>query len=1071
MKRILLSVLIVLGLAVPNFLHARKISVSKITTSVRSEKKVHPIENYLSGTAERLDNFSRNSNKLLVLLIEFQEDNDPQSTGNGTFLQNPEGYPVKLGAPPHDHEFFTTQLQALNYYYLAASFGSYDLEYSIFPVSSPGDFLAYTLPHEMAYYNPPGADVDLMISRFEEYFQDAFTIADADENIDFSQYGHYMFIHAGADWQHDIFGDTPADIPSFFIRVGTGKEVIVDDDIVINHACNVPEMITQDIQDEQDGSITIYSNYGVVNAVFAHEFGHSLGFVDLYNTRNFTPQVGVFDIMDSGGNAGLLVVYDENDNLYYFEGSMPILPGAWSRMLAWEDIFRTRGIFKDISELEFNETIELLPAEHLFDPPQATTEIPCFVKVPLSDTEYILIENRQVDPDGDSGISVWASVDSTVILYPTYPYHLPGEDPTYEYDYFLPGWPMAEPTGEFNYDIGGGLLIWHIDEAILAENDNFENNTINIHHSHRAVKIIEADNIDDIGNMYSMFWEGTQYEPFFKFMPVIDEEGYFTSWDDETIININGDEEFIGTIFNEELSAVSAPALITNTGAPSIFSLYDISNYSIEPGIERIMSFKFGSHLFDGTEKIAQFDSLKAIGHVGTSLGFPTFPVLKENEINFFSLIDEYWADNYGIALPFDKTPAHPIFPVDRNLDEEDEYNIISNNILSQITTSSVENMVFTEIITDAPLFINQNESWLEPSFIVPAADSLYIFLPDETYKVEIPEAKCAFDGKNLIAATTDRIHFNPDPMLDGAPYYEVYIDNYDTSYTPVCYRDAVNNSHNATFVQNNDGNIYKIKEGNAEKIFSLYPYTSAKPSQLALGHFLDDGQVYLVFGAENRVFAITLDGTLAPGFPAYLDDRIIKPESYPRIIKFGEEIILLFEETNSGYIAVNKDARLSIQHSFSWRKTEVIDQFYWNEQSEKQYYLYSDAENNLFASYIENVAENPIIWNGYRNQNFSLYIGEISPQVSSTDKMTAYAFPNPAKKGEVRIKVVNAKDDIDIKIFDIAGNIVFKRKVEKGTGDDRDILWNTRKIATGVYFGIVRSEGEVKKVPIAIIN
>lgn len=1070
MKRILLSVLIVLGLVVPNFSHARKISVSKITTPVQSEKKVHPIENYLSGTAERLDSFSRNSNKLLVLLIEFQEDNDPQTTGNGTFLQDPEGYPISLGSPPHDHEFFTTQLQALNYYYLAASFGSYDLEYDIFPISSSGDFQAYTLPHEMAYYNPPGADVDLMISRFEEYFYDAFTIADADENIDFSMYDHYMFIHAGADWQNDILGDTPADIPSFFIRVGTGKEVIVDDNIVIDHACNVPEMITQDIHPDPDDA-TIFYNYGVVNAVYAHEFGHSIGFVDLYNTKNFTPQVGVFDIMDSGGNAGLLVVSDANDNLYYFEGSLPTLPGVWSRMLAWEDIFRTRGIFKDISELEFNETIELLPAEHLFDPPQATTEIPCFIKVPLSDTEYILIENRQVDPDGDSGISVWLSDDGRVILYPTYPDHLSDDNPTYEYDYFLPGWSMAGPTDEFNYDIGGGLLIWHIDEAILAENNNFENNTVNIYHSHRAVKIIEADNIDDIGNPYSMFWEGTQYEPFFKFMPVIDEEGYFTGWDDETIININGDEVFIGTIFNGELSAVSAPALMTNTGDSSIFSLYDISSYSIEPGVERIMSFKFGSHLFDGTEKIAQFDSIKAIGHVGTSLGFPAFPVLKENELNFFSFIDEHWADNFGIALPFDKTPTQPIFPINRNLNGEDEYNIVSNTILSQITTSSIEYMAFTEIITDAPLFIGQDESWLEPSFIVPAADSLYMFLPEEAHKFEIPEAKCAFDGKNLIAATTDRIHFIPEPMLEGAPYYEVHIDNYDTSYTPVCYKDVVNTVYNATFVQDNNGNIYRIKEGNAEKIFSLYPYTSAKPSQLALGHFLDDGQVYLVFGAENRVFAITLDGTLAPGFPAYLDDRIIKSESYPRIIKFGEEIILLFEEADNGYIAVNKEAKISIQHSFSWQKTETIDQFYWNEQSEKLYYLYSDADNNLFASYIENVDEDPIIWNGYRNQHYSIYNGEISSQVSSADKMTAYAFPNPAKKGEVRIKVINAKDDIDIKIFDIAGNIIFKRKVEKGTGDDRDILWNTRKIATGVYFGIVQSEGEVKKVPIAIIN
>jgi M6 family metalloprotease-like protein len=1066
MKRILLSILIVLGFVVPNFLQARKIPVSKITAPVRSEKKIHPIENYLSGTAERLDSFSRNSNKLLVLLIEFQEDNDPQSTGNGTFIQDPEGYPISLGTPPHDHEFFTTQLQALNYYYLAASFGSYDLESDIFPISSPGDFLAYTLPHEMAYYNPPGADTDLMISRFEEYFQDAFTIADADENIDFSQYDHFMFIHAGADWQHDIFGDTPADIPSFFIRVGTGKEVIVDDGIVIDHACNVPEMITQDIDDEQDGSITIYLNYGVVNAVFAHEFGHSLGFVDLYNTMYFTPQVGVFDIMDSGGNAGLLVVSDDNDNLYYFEGSMPILPGAWSRMLAWEDIFRTRGIFKDISELEFNETIELLPAEHLFDPPQATTEIPCFVKVPLSDTEYILIENRQVDPDGDSGIGVWASDDGRVILYPTYPAHLPGEDPTYEYDYFLPGWPMAEPTGEFYYDIGGGLLIWHIDEAILAENDNFENNTINIYHSHRAVKIIEADNIDDIGNVYSMFWEGTQYEPFFKFMPVIDEEGYFTGWDNETIININGDEEFIGTIFNEELSAVSAPALITNTSDPSIFSLYDISSYSIEPGVERIMSFKFGSHLFDGTEKIAQFDSLKAIGHVGTSLGFPTFTALKETELNFFSLLDEHWADNFGIVLPFDKMPAQPIFPVDLNLDGEDEYMIINETELYLTTTDGIQTHYFMSYFSEPPLFIED----ISVS-ITPLHDGIHIDDIENSLSttLDISDARIAFNG-TFVVATNENGLYLIDPVNSNIESF-INIPNSRNDFSPVCYKDAVNSAYNATFVQDNTGNIYKIKEGNTEKIFSLYPYTSAKPSQLALGHFLDDGQVYLVFGAEDRAFAITLNGTLAPGFPAYLDDRIIKPESYPRIIKFGEEIILLFEEADNGYIAVNKYAKISIQHSFSWRKTEVIDQFYWNEQSEKLYYIYSDADNNLFSSYIENVYEDPIIWNGYRNQNYSLYYGEISPYVSSTDKMTAYAFPNPAKKGEVRIKVVNAKDDIDIKVFDIAGNIVFKKKVEKGTGDDRDILWNTRKIATGVYFSIVRSKGEVKKVPIAIIN
>ncbi|MCK4312651.1 MAG: T9SS type A sorting domain-containing protein, partial [Candidatus Cloacimonetes bacterium] len=397
--------------------------------------------------------------------------------------------------------------------------------------------------------------------------------------------------------------------------------------------------------------------------------------------------------------------------------------------------------------------------------------------------------------------------------------------------------------------------------------------------------------------------------------------------------------------------------------------------------------------------------------------------------------------------------------------------NIICDNILSQITTSSVEYTAFPEIITDAPLFIGQDESWLEPSFIVPTADSLYIFLSNKTPNFEIPEAKCAFNGEHLIAAATDRIYFIPDVMLDCVPYYEVHIDNYDTSYTPICYKDAVNTAYNATFVQNNTGNIYRIKEGNAEKIFRLSPYTSSLPSQLSIGDFLDDGQVYLVFGAGNRVFAITLNGTLAPGFPAYLDDKIMKPESYPRIIKFDNETILLFEEKDKGYIGVNRNAKISLQHSFYWQKTNLFDQFYWDELSEKLYYIYADANSYLYASYLENITEDPIIWNGFRNNNYSLYSGSIEYQPGDANKLTAYAFPNPAKKGEVRIRVQNAKNNIDLKVFDIAGNIIHKVKVEKEANDIQDIRWNTSKLASGVYFGIIKSKGEVKKIPIAIIN
>jgi hypothetical protein len=349
---------------------------------------------------------------------------------------------------------------------------------------------------------------------------------------------------------------------------------------VIDHACNVPETISQDIDSVPEGDKTFVSNYGFINAVMVHEFGHSIGFADLYNTMNNSPQVGYYDIMDSGGAP--LIGADLDDTIYWLEGIYPALPGSWSRIMAFEDDYRARGILKDITEFDLTEPINVLPSSKVFDANALNDSTAYIVKIPLNDTEYLLIENRQIDPDGDGGNVVMTSNDDRVILYPTYPLPNPDNSNNYEYDFLLPGFTRPDQADEYTLNYGGGLLVWHIDDAILAENDNYINNTVNIRHSNRAVKIIEADNIDDIGNPYSMFWQGTAYEPFFKYMPVIDEDENFQGWDDEHIINSNGELEFIGQIFSEELSSTSLPALNNNNGDPSIFSIYDISSYPVE---------------------------------------------------------------------------------------------------------------------------------------------------------------------------------------------------------------------------------------------------------------------------------------------------------------------------------------------------------------------------------------------------------------------------------------------------------------------------------------------------------
>ncbi|MEA2097169.1 MAG: T9SS type A sorting domain-containing protein [Candidatus Cloacimonadota bacterium] len=1065
MKKILLSALIVLVLSIPELSYAKKFIIQKDIIHSAKERKVHPLEKEFTRPRNISNINSRDYNKILVLLIDFQEDSLSTTTGNGKFLQDPTGYSFPIGRPPHNQTYFSMQLEALTYYYDAVSFGDFQAEIDIFPQAVAGeDFTGYTLPHEMSYYNPIGAGSELMIERFEQYFLDCFNTADEDGNINFSQYEHFIFIHAGSDWQHDVWGDTPSDLPSFYIVVGDGKEAIVDDGtVIINHACNIPETIIQDSEPDDSGSITIVPNWGVINAVMVHEFGHSLGFVDLYNTKNYTPQVGYFDIMDSGGLTAISLGVDETGNgqadIYYeVEGIFPALPGAWSRIIAFEDSYRARGILKDIDEFKFDSKITVLPAEKMFDAATITDSSAYFIKIPLTDTEYLLVENRQVDPDGDGGAYPCTSEDQRVVLYPTYPDPNPSSDPTYEYDYLLPGW-ISDDYSSY----GGGLLIWHIDEKILYENNNFENNTINTHHSSRAVKVIEADGLEDIGNLSSMFWRGTSFEAFYKYYPLFDEEGWFIGWDNDYIVNNNGELEFIGTMFNDRFGATTKPALMTNDGDPFLYSIYDISSCSVEYGMERTMSFKFGTDLFDVTQKIAEFDSIRAIGYVGNINDWPTFPIVSENGIDFISLVDQSWQDTLDVDIIYDPTPTQPILALDPNDDGEDEHYFINDSDLSIISPYMNDLENYSSNISDAPMFI---PNWLTPALVVPTEDSLFI----GEYEYDIQNAKCVFNGEQLIVASENSIHFISDPELDGALYLQIDIEEYDQNHIPICYDDT-NSNYDSVFLQNADGDIFRIRNSEIEEIFKLSPYTSEEPSQLAIGDFLDDGQIYIVFGAGDRVFAITIDGTLAPGFPAYLDNKQIKPAAYPRIITFGDENVILLEEMDNGFVAINEDAELSISHSFFWEKVNTLDQFYWDEDIQQLHFIYSDVSSNLYTSYLENIEEDPIIWNGYRNGGYNIYSGSIQYQTNQDDALTAFCFPNPTRYGEVRVKVINAKADIDLKIFDIAGNIVWRDTVEKAANDSQDIRINTSKMASGVYFGIVSSEKEIKKISFAIIN
>ena len=1021
--------------------------------------KRHPASDYFSKQYQsyQADAKSPNFNKLLVLLVDFQEDNNPNTTGNGKFVTSPDtSYKFIIDSPPRNRQYYETHMEALKYYYRAVSYENYQLDYNVYPKNQQ----AYTLPHEMAYYHPANSSSSLFISRIEEYFHDVFTVADLDPEIVFANYDHYMIIHAGSDWQHDTQGNSPSDLPSFFIRVGTGKEVIVDDGAtIISYACNVTETITQDTYESIEGDYTYVYGYGAVNAVFAHEFGHSLGLVDLYNTANSRPMVGVFDIMDSGGQGQITIPDADIPNKYYaIEGALPAMPGAWSRNLIFGDIYKEKGITRSLSTkyVDFGNDQLIRAAETKYIP----DNIPNFYEIPLNDKEYLLIENRSIDPDGDGGTSMKSALNGRIALYPC-PYV--GEDFTYEYDWLLPSW--MDMNGNW---YGGGLLIWHIDNQRLFDTgftgsdgefvSNFENNSVNTFFAKRSVRVIEADNLPDLGNPASWFWTGTAYEFFFRNKPVLDQNGMFVQWSSD--------------IHNDSLSAFTKPALYTNDNKPSSWAIHSISE------AKPVMSFKISNTIFDNTIRLLSPDSLNFVSPVINFVADTASDMMisGDNESLFlshnYSSSDDSWSSFWTYDVIFN--PTFPALKVDLNQNGSETLIIIEDNKLSLVSQNIYQEKLFSEPVKENPVVFYKNSI---PYILIPFENK------SDLYKMELQGSTCLFTLETTTALTGKLIASDQYFAILSEKQFSILnhefallkstiLEDSHTIYEPVCFQNN-SNSDLEFYIMSDSGTLRKITYNNSIKtqiIFETSQYTQKHPSQIALAVDLNH-QLNISFGADNKVFVIYNDGTFAPGFPMELNHFSIKEDSFVTTLKNDSQLISIFNDSKSGIVGVNHQAEISLDYTMSWQKGQTDPVWFKETQSNRLYLLYTDMDNNVYLSWKPLSSNSDIAWNAYRNSLNGFCNGNIL-DMNPANLINAYVYPNPVMKSNARIRIENAKADIKIKIYNINGDIVYENLLEKTSNIFQDCQINVSNYSSGVYFAIL-SDGinQKKRIKFAVVK
>ncbi|MEO0077308.1 MAG: FG-GAP-like repeat-containing protein, partial [candidate division WOR-3 bacterium] len=303
-----------------------------------------------------------------------------------------------------------------------------------------------------------------------------------------------------AGLQSDIQGNSPFDllagtIPSSALETYLGIQYIPADNgqTRIYSAMIMPEMMRQDTL--QNGETNILGMTGLAGTL-CHEFVHVLGGFDLYDVTGNSMGVGAWSLMGFGGWLG--------------EWSAGAPPGVIPGML---DAFH-KVYFGWVEPLVLTMPKESIPIfcatmDTSRMPFRGDSTAPLIVKIPISQTEYFLIENRQTDVsrkdtivvDTLGGVLVWV------------------EDG--EYDFFLPG---------------SGILIWHIDEQVIAEYGPY--NAINIFPQHKGVDLEEADGIQDFDQWsgiahpdYQIY--GCQYDPFFI-------GGFNSAFTDSTTPNSDG---------------------------------------------------------------------------------------------------------------------------------------------------------------------------------------------------------------------------------------------------------------------------------------------------------------------------------------------------------------------------------------------------------------------------------------------------------------------------------------------------------------------------------------------------
>ncbi len=408
--------------------------------------------------------------KILAVMVDFQEDSDGATFGNGKFgTIYSQNYGTNILDPlPHDKQYFESHLLFAKNYFDKVSKGKVNILYSVFPE-------IITVTKTMRNYSPPNNSSDFM--PVGDFASEVWIKADQlHPGFNFSDYNLFAIFHAGVGRDISLPGSlgNERDIPSLYLSSKALQNIygnsfqgfpVSNGNFRINNSMILPETESREVTSL--GSTYLFEI--TINGLIVANVASHLGLPDLFDTKTGLSAIGRFGLMDG-------------QSIFAYSGIFPPEPSAWEKIyLGWENPIVIPFVSSELS----------LTARMI-----ASLSDTTIIKIPINSSEYFLIENKIRDANSDGAKITYILNGQTSTK--TFPKDTSGFQ-SYAVD-SVNG--VVTNVDEYDWAVpGNGIVIWHIDENII--NSKIGSNQINADKNSRGVDVEEADGIQDIGEQFT----------------------------------------------------------------------------------------------------------------------------------------------------------------------------------------------------------------------------------------------------------------------------------------------------------------------------------------------------------------------------------------------------------------------------------------------------------------------------------------------------------------------------------------------------------------------------------------